>query len=796
MSVQAGDNAGAPAVSLGTQVTGAGAQAGSSLRGGTRLHYTTCSLDCPDSCRVIATEDVATGRLVKLQGDPAHPVTRGFLCGKVARFLDRVYAPDRLLYPMRRRAGVAKGALPHGREHESFERISWDDALDAIAVQLRQVSDQHGPESILPYSYAGTIGQLGFGSMDRRFFYRLGASQLDRTICSTAGGAALTDVYGTRLGMEPQSFAKARLVIAWGANVHGNNIHLWPFIEEARRQGARLIVIDPYQTRTAKLADEHLRIRPGTDVLLAMAMMRVIVDERLYDSAYVDTCTHGFAELYARLQEPQYAPEAAATVTGIAAQQIVALARAYAITRPAAIRVNYGVQRSEGGGTAMRAIAMLPLLTGAWQHPGGGLLLSTSGAFGFNSAKLQMPELMDASPLRRKARTVNMSRLGHALTELGSAPGDGPPVHALFVYNSNPAAVAPNQNAVLRGMRRSDLFTVVHDTFFTDTADFADILLPAPTFLEQTDLQGAYGHMHVQLSPAAIAPLGEARANVWVFAQLAQRMGFVESCFQDTERDLMAQAISSANPWLQGITLDMLEAGLRESGENDASGAINAWQNSGTAEMASAAPRRAQGRGFVALDVPRDATGDFLPFADASWFRTPSGRGEFASESLRAKGLDPVPAYHPGEEGFASASSDFPLQLLPRKGDNWMNSTFANLPRHQTMQGELAKTVEMNAADAAERGLAEGDLAEVRSARGALQLSVHISDRVAPGVVTCTLGWNKLAPAGDGGVNVLTSERVTDLGGGATFYSTLVEVKPVASMRQKSGEADFAIAAD
>ncbi|GAA3747365.1 molybdopterin-containing oxidoreductase family protein [Terriglobus aquaticus] len=730
---------------------------GSATASGFRLHHATCSLDCPDSCRVIATEDLATGRLVKLQGDPAHPVTRGFLCGKVARYLDHVYAPDRLLYPMRRRAGVPKGPLQHGREAESFERISWDEALSAICGRLQSVSDDHGPESILPYSYAGTIGQLGYGSMDRRFFHRLGASQLDRTICATAGAAALTDVYGTRLGMEPQSFAKAKLIIAWGANVHGNNIHLWPFIEQARRDGARLVVIDPYQTRTAKLADEHLRIRPGTDVLLAMSIMRVIVDESLYDSAYVESCTHGFAELRERLRAPAYAPEAAAAVTGIAAGQIVALAREYATAKPAAIRVNYGVQRSETGGTAMRAICMLPLLTGAWQHPGGGLLLSTSGAFGFNSARLHMPELMQASPLRRAARTVNMSQLGHALTQLGSEPAHDPPVHALFVYNSNPAAVAPNQNAVLRGMQRPDLFTVVHDSFFTDTADYADILLPAPTWLEQTDLQGAYGHLHVQISPAAIAPLGEARPNTWVFAQLAQRMGFPEPCFRDTDRDLMAQALDSGHPWFQGITVESLEA---------ASGA------------SSTGVTRARGNGFLALDVPRDAAGNFLPFADASWFRTPSGRGEFASESLRARGEDPLPAYYPGEEGFAATSPEYPLQLLPRKGDNWMNSTFANHPRHRAMQGEVAEGLEMHPADAAARGLHGGDEAEVRSARGSLRLRVYLSDRVPPGVVACTLGWNKLSPQGEG-VNRLTSERVTDLGGGATFYSTLVQVERV-----------------
>ena len=343
------------------------------------------------------------------------------------------------------------------------------------------------------------------------------------------------------------------------------------------------------------------------------------------------------------------------------------------------------------------------------------------------------------------------------------------------MYNSNPAAVAPNQGAVLRGLQRDDLFTVVHDLFFTDTADYADILLPAPTWLEQTDIQGAYGHLHVQLSPAAIAPLGAARANVWVFAQLAQRMGFSEPCFRDTEPDLIAQALATRHPWLQGVTLERLEQSLHEPDANGADG-----------------PR---GHGFVALNVPRDRDGNFLPFADSSWFRTPSGRGEFASETRRAAGLDPLPAYEPGEEGYLAATAEFPLQMLPRKGDHWMNSTFANLPRHRAMQGELAQALEMHAIDAAERGLAEGDLAEVRSARGSLRFPVHLSDRVPPGVVTCTLGWNKLAPEGHG-VNVLTSERVTDIAGGATFYSTLVQVERMPPLQDASLAPKAALAAD
>ena len=420
--------------------------------------------------------------------------------------------------------------------------MSWDEALDAIAARLSQISETYGPESILPYSYAGTIGVLGYGSMDRRFFHRMGASQLDRTICSEAGGQAWNLVYGKKYGTPTEDVRLAKLVLAWGANIHGNNIHLWPFVEQARRNGARLIVIDPYRTRTAAVADWHIAIRPGTDAALALGMMHVILNEGLEDRAYIAAMTHGFERLAERARE--YTPERVAAWTGMTAAEIEQLAREYATTQPAMLRLNYGVQRCENGGTAVRAIAMLPALTGAWKHRGGGGQLSTSGAFQWDKKALERPDLAQASPIGRLARVVNMSELGRALTELGSHAEDGPAVKAMFVYNSNPGAVAPNHNAVCRGMMREDLFTVVHEQFFTDTTDYADYILPATTFLEHTDVQGAYGHYFVQLSKQAIEPPGEARPNVWLFGQLAQRMGFTEECFRDTPEEMIRQALA------------------------------------------------------------------------------------------------------------------------------------------------------------------------------------------------------------------------------------------------------------
>jgi anaerobic selenocysteine-containing dehydrogenase len=711
---------------------------------GTKTVHAVCTHDCPDSCGVLVTVDTLTGRATKVQGDPSHPVTRGFLCGKVARYLDRVYSPERLLYPMRRKAGVPKGPLPKGSEREAFERISWDEALEFVAKKLKDTAAEFGPESVLPYSYAGTIGQLGYGSMDRRFFYRLGASQLDRTICSTAGGEALKQVYGVKLGTIPQDFAHAGMIIAWGANIHGNNIHLWPFIEEARRKGAWFVVIDPYRTRTAALADEHLAIRPGTDGLLALAIMHVLFRDGYEDVEYLRECTLGAEELRAYALREEHAPVRVAEVTGMAAERIERLARAYGSAGrggrgPAAIRLNYGIQRSENGGTAARSVAMLPLITGSWKQRGGGLQLSTSGAFPFNSARLQMPEMMQRSALKRASRVVNMSQLGKALTELGQRPAasdskDGPPAKALFVYNCNAAAVAPDSERVLAGLRREDLFTVVHEQFFTDTTDYADVVLPATTFLEHKDVMGAYGHLYAQISQQAIAPLGEARSNVWLFGELGRRM-FGDAEFEDGEEELIAQALETDHPFFAGITKERLE---RE--------------------------------GHVPLSLPKNERGESLPFSTREWFRTPSGRGE----------LTPVPAWVAPSESRSGVegAGEFSLEFLPRKADHYMNSTFANLPWHRRMERMTAGLLEMHPSDARARGVSTGDSVSVWNGRGRITLTASVGETVPPGVVASRLDWQKLSQNG-ANVNALTSERLTDMGGGATFYSTLVDVAKV-----------------
>jgi anaerobic selenocysteine-containing dehydrogenase len=740
-----------------------------------RVVHAACPHDCPDACSVLIT--IENGRATKIQGDPEHPVTRGFLCAKVAKYLDRVYSPDRVLFPMRRvkPKGPAANAehadrsvrATHEPSGSAFERISWDEALDVITQRFRVIISEHGSEAILPYSYGGTLGALNGASMDRRFFHRLGASQLERTICSDAGEKGLESVLGVKLGTEPEQFVHSRYIIAWASNIHGNNVHLWPFIEEARRKGAKLVVIDPYRTRTAKLADWYLPINPGTDTALALGLMQVIIKENLYDADYVSRYTLGFEELKARAQ--QYPPEIVAYWTGISADDIRKLAREYATVRPSVIRVNYGIQRNDGGGMAMRAVTMLPCLLGSWKELGGGLQMSTSGSFGLNTAALKMPELMQKA-LGRPARVVNMVQLGSALNSLTA-----PPIQALFVYNSNPAAVCPNHNEVVRGFMRPDLFTVVHEQFFTDTTDYADIVLPATTFFEHKDLQTAYGHYYLQVSNQAMGPLGECRSNVDLFRALAERMGFEDECFRETVDSMIELALESPNPWLKGITRERLEQersirlnfaaaaeGLDESGRSTAS----------LKRCPDTKPNLAK-----ACAAPEAGTAPFLPFAQGN-FRTPSGKAEFYSEALKRQGLDPVLAFTPPEEsrhGSASKAAGFPLELLSRKPDNHLNSTFANLPSVREMEPQMGD-LEMHPTDAEARGVRNGDRVRVFNSRGEIVLRAQVDGSVASGVVAARLDWARFSPGGTN-VNVLTSEKLSDLGNAATFYSVCVEVE-------------------
>lgn len=676
------------------------------------VRHSVCALDCPDACSLLI--NVADGKGSQLRGDPTHPVTRGFLCGKVARYLEREYALDRLLYPQKRIGAKGQG---------KFTRISWDEALDIIAGRLQSISAEYGTEAILPYSYAGTMGFLNNAGMDRRFFHRLGASRLDRTICSSTGGAALAETLGFRYGTEPEQFRHSKLIVAWGANILATNVHLWPFIVEARRNGARFYTIDPVLNRTGRLSDKHFSIFPGSDLALALGLMHVIIGENLHDADYVAQYTNGFDALKQRAAE--YPPERVEALTGIAREDVVALAREYATTRPAVIRVNYGVQRSERGGAAVRAIAALPALTGSWRDAAGGLQLSTSQAFRVNKPALEMPELQWKSPLGREARLVNMTELGKALTTLKD-----PPVMAMINYNSNPAAIAPNQNLVLQGMRREDLFTVVLEQFQNDTADHADILLPVTTFLEHTDLYFAYGHYYLQLARPALPAPGETKSNVEIFRLLAERMGFADPCFRDSEDEMIRTLLASDHPFVKGITIEQLE---REHS--------------------------------VRLKVSPEGE-PFAPFARGE-FGTPSGKCEFGAETLD---------YQPPIEsrlGAAELGARFPLEMISAKSHDSMNSTFGNRP----WTHDQTSTLFLHETDARQRGIVTGDRVRMFNARGSCLLTADVNGTVRTGVVWApSVRWNKLSPDSRN-VNVLTSDRLTDLGGGATFYSCLVEVE-------------------
>jgi anaerobic selenocysteine-containing dehydrogenase len=670
-----------------------------------------CPHDCPDTCGMLVT--VEDGVAVRIQGDPSMPFTQGTLCTKVAHYLERTYAPERLLHPLKR-----TGPKGSGR----FERISWDAALDQIATRLRALAAEN-PETILPLSYAGTMGMVQHSSMDRRFFNRLGASILDRTLCSSAGKAGIKATLGGSVGMDPERFDEAQLILLWGANPVVSNLHLWSRVQEAKRRGAKVVAIDPYRSLSAEKCTQHVALLPGTDGALALAMMHLLIAEGLLDRDYIARHTLGFDALAERVK--QYTPQWAAGVCGLRVEEIVQLARAYGTTKPAAIRLNYGMQRHAGGGIAARTIACLPALTGAWRDVAGGIVLTTADFYGFDHAALERPDLLG----ERKPRVINHARIGEALTAAA------PPVKAVIVYNNNPVAVCPDSDKVLAGFRREDLYCVVMDSFMTDTADYADLVLPATTQLEHYDVHKSYGHLYAVANNPAIAPVGESLPNSEVFRRLAARMGFDEPCFRDSDEDICRTALASSAPRMRGI--DWTE--MKRSG----------WQR---------------------LDVPER----FAPFA-AGGFPTPSGKCEFYSAALEQQGLDPLPFYNPPAEGPAPGT----LQFISPPARNFLNSSFAHLKRFRELEGE--PRLELHTVDAAARGIRDGDLVRVFNARGSLRLRARVNDRPRPGVVVAPSVWWKKHSPDRGNANNLTAQRVTDLGGGATFYDCRVQVEAAAA---------------
>jgi len=693
-----------------------------------------CPHDCPDTCATLTT--VEAGRAVRIAGDPEHPFTRGFLCAKVNRYLERTYHRDRLLRPLRRVGRKGSG---------EFVEISWDEALDEVAARLAAVARSvDGPQAILPYSYAGTMGLVQGSSMDRRFFHALGASRLARTICAEAGATGMRMTLGANAGADGEGLPESDLVLLWGTNTLTSNPHLWPFVLEARRRGAPVIAIDPIRTRTAEQCDEWLPIRPGTDAALALGMMHVLFAEGLADEDYLARHTVGAEGLRERVKE--YPPERVAGITGIPRQRVVDLGHQYGRARAAFVRVNYGLQRHRGGGMAVRTIACLPAVAGHWRRAGGGVQLSTSANFQFDKAGLERPDL--GPP----ARTINMIRLGHALTRADAGVG-GPPVKAMVVYNSNPAAVAPQLGEVRRGLAREDLFTVVLEHFRTDTADWADIVLPATTQLEHWDVHLAYGHFYATLNRPAIEPLGEAKPNSEIFRLLAARMaplvpeaGLDREALRDDDMALIRQAL-----W---------EPARGTAGED----AIPAKVRSVTFE-------RLLADGWARLDVPRP----YLPYADGG-FPTPSGKCELYSERLAAAGLDPLPTYTPPLEFPETApalAARYPLVLISSPRHQFLNTTFVNV---DSLRRDAEPECLLHPLDAERRGLAEGDRVVVHNDRGHFAARLRVADSIREGVAWApSIWWTKLTADGRG-VNDTTSQHETDMGQGPVFYDNLVEV--------------------
>ena len=669
-----------------------------------------CPHDCPDTCSMLTT--VVNGVATKVQGNPAHPHTDGALCTKVARYTERTYHPERILHPLKRMGPKGSG---------QFEPVSWDAALSDIAIRLQTIASRDA-QAILPYSYAGTMGLVQSESIAARFFHRLGASLLDRTICASAGAEGLTQTLGGKVGMRVEFFADSKLILIWGSNSIASNLHFWRYANQAKRDGAKLICIDPRKSETADKCHEHIALLPGTDGALALALMHELITHDWLDHDYLAQHTLGWDLM--RERALHWSPERAAQVCGIQPEQIRSLARDYgacaASREPAAIRMNYGLQRVHGGGNAVRLIASLPALIGAWRHRSGGMLLSSSGQFPVNHAALQRPDLLG----QRRPRTINMSTIGDDLLRPASLEF-GPAIEALVVYNSNPVAVAPESGKVVQGFARENLFTVVLEHFQTDTADYADYILPATTQLEHWDVHMSYGHTDALLNRPAIAPVGEAKPNTQIFRELAARMGFTDACFADSDEVLCRVAYGDA------VSFDALSE-----------------------------------QGFVSLALPE------APFAQGN-FPTASGKCEFFSARLAAQGLDGLPDHVPNHEPFNS-SARYPLAMISPPARNFLNSSFVNVKSLRDIEGE--PLLEMHASDAAERGLSGGEVVRVFNDRGVYRCKVKVSARARPGVVNgLGIWWRKLGLDGTN-VNQVTSQKLTDLGRAPTFYDCLVQV--------------------
>jgi anaerobic selenocysteine-containing dehydrogenase len=691
--------------------------------GKTRLVRGACPHDCPDTCATLT--EVQDGRAVRFYAEPDHPITQGWLCAKVRPYLERVYHPDRLTHPLRRVGPKGGGA---------WEQISWDDAIAEITDRWKAIIAEYGAAAILPYSYSGTLGLLQLGICNARLWNRLGASGLERSICGAAAEAAVEATLGARWAPDPADVLHSRLILLWGHNPASTGPHFMPLLRQAQRNGAYVVVIDPRRTLTARSADEHIQPRPATDGALGLGLMHILFTQGLADEAWLEANTIGWRELRERATE--YPPERVSAITGVAPETINALARRYGTTKPALLKFADGVQRHGNGGQTARALACLPAIVGQLGVRGGGLFYSMSGYVRWDSEALGHASACPPMP-----RVVNMNRLGAALTGEVSDP----PIQSLYVFCANPVTSAPNASLTIKGLQRDDLFTVVHELFMTDTARYADIVLPATSQLEQTDLHKAYGHRYLQYNHAAIAPLGEAKSNWDVMRLLAAGMGYDEPWLHQCAEEAIAEVLNATrarNPLLAGITLGRLQA-------------------EGTVPLAF---------------TPETA----VPFADLR-FPTPSGKVELRSEAMAAHLLDPLPAYEPPAEFRREArdgkrdAQPSPLVLISPASHHFVSSSLANVPSLLAKEG--APFVEINPEDAEARGIVDGDEVLIENARGAYQMRAVVTRNVPPGVAAAPKGrWGQFN-AGGRNINWITSDALADLAGQSTFHSNLVEIK-------------------
>jgi anaerobic selenocysteine-containing dehydrogenase len=683
----------------------------------TKIVKGACYHDCPDRCSWHVT--TVNGKVTDFKASQDNPFTAGKLCDKMVNFpQDVTYHPDRILTPLKR----------IGQKGEAqFERVSWKQAITEVADKLKTIVNQKGGEAILPYSFGGNQGMVQGDGISKRFFARIGASRLERTICGDPAVEGVLATNGQTTGVLPEDIVHGRFIILWGTNPVQSNQHLWPFIEKAKSNGAKIVVIDPFVSQTAEKADWHIQPKPGTDTALALGLIQVILSEGLQDQDYIDSYTSGIEELTAHVAK--YPPEKVAEITGLDKETILELARAYAAGEPSLIRILIGMEHQANGSSAFRTVSMLPAITGAWRQFGGGLMHMTYELAGeaLNWSSFNLPEEL----ANQQTRTINMIQLGKALTDQELTPS----IDALIVYNSNPAVTTPNQNLVLEGLKRNDLLTVVSEHFMTDTARYADYIFPATSVLENWDILDSWGTPYLNINEPAIAPLGESKPNSEFFRLLSKEMGFTESYLYETDLDMVKNTLDTKHEYLKGVTFES----MKKTG----------WTKYQLPEM-------------------------WMPHAEGN-FGTKSGKCLFYNHDIDPSLPDYVPVVYD-----RSIIEKYPLQLLSIKTPkHFLNSSHANIDYLISKEGK--PYLEISEQDAVSRNIKNGDELKVVNQRGRVFLTARIGKKVKAGTVCMPQGFWPSLMKGGSSANALTDDMLTDMGRGGAIQEARVEVLKISN---------------